>query len=117
MRKRTTALLLSALLVLTTIVSGCGKPKSTALFSWEDRKLNIIEDNYRNYYEIFVRSFYDSDGHSLGDLKGVTGKLDYIKNILYGLKQKINLIFLFKRPEQCIDLVCILSFIYLSSEK
>ena len=81
MRKRTTALLLSALLALTTIVSGCGKPKSTALFSWEDRKLNIIEDNYRNYYEIFVRSFYDSDGNSLGDLKGVTGKLDYIKNL------------------------------------
>ncbi len=81
MRKRTTALFLSALLILTTIVSGCGKPKSDALFSWEDRKLNIIEDNYRNYYEIFVRSFYDSDGNSLGDLKGVTEKLDYVKNL------------------------------------
>ena len=35
-------------------------------------------DNYRNYYEIFVRSFYDSDGDGLGDLDGVTKKLDYI---------------------------------------
>ena len=42
---------------------------------------NIIEDNYRNYYEIFVRSFYDSDGDGIGDLKGVTEKLDYIKEL------------------------------------
>ncbi len=38
-------------------------------------------DNYRNYYEIFVRSFYDSDGDGLGDLNGVTKKLDYIKDL------------------------------------
>ncbi|HBP39042.1 MAG TPA: alpha amylase [Clostridiales bacterium] len=37
-----------------------------------------ILDNYRNYYEIFVRSYYDSDGDLLGDLAGVTAKLDYI---------------------------------------
>jgi glycosidase len=42
---------------------------------------NIIEDNYRNYYEIYVGSFYDSDGDSIGDLKGVTKKLDYIKDL------------------------------------
>lgn len=38
-------------------------------------------DNYRNYYEIFVRSFYDSDGDGIGDLNGVTKKLDYIKDL------------------------------------
>lgn len=42
---------------------------------------NIIEDNYRNYYEIFVGSFYDSNGDGMGDLNGVTAKLDYIKNL------------------------------------
>ena len=42
---------------------------------------NIIDDNYRNYYEIYVGSFYDSDGDSIGDLKGVTKKLDYIKDL------------------------------------
>ncbi len=46
-----------------------------------DQELNIIDDNYRNYYEIFVRSFYDSDGDGLGDLKGVTEKLDYVKEL------------------------------------
>lgn len=42
---------------------------------------NVIEDNYRNYYEIFVRSFYDSDGDGSGDLKGVIEKLDYIQDL------------------------------------
>jgi glycosidase len=33
------------------------------------------------YYEIFVRSFYDSNGDGIGDLNGVTEKLDYIKSL------------------------------------
>ena len=41
--------------------------------------LNIIDDNYRNYYEIFVYSFYDSDGDCIGDLQGVIEKLDYVE--------------------------------------
>lgn len=41
-----------------------------------------ISDKYRNYYEIFVRSFYDSDGDGIGDLQGVTEKLDYISKDL-----------------------------------
>lgn len=46
-----------------------------------EQELNIIEDNYRNYYEIFVYSFYDSDGDGIGDLNGVIEKLDYIKDM------------------------------------
>lgn len=45
-----------------------------------DQDLNIIEDNYRNYYEIFVYSYYDSDGDGIGDLQGVIEKLDYIND-------------------------------------
>lgn len=32
------------------------------------------------FYEIFVRSFADSDGDGIGDLKGLTGKLDYLND-------------------------------------
>ena len=33
------------------------------------------------FYEIFVRSFYDSDGDGIGDLNGVTEKLDYLQDL------------------------------------
>lgn len=33
------------------------------------------------YYEIFVRSFYDSNGNGVGDLNGVTEKLPYLKSL------------------------------------
>lgn len=38
-------------------------------------------DNHRNFYEIFVGSFADSDGDGMGDLDGVTQKLDYLKSL------------------------------------
>ncbi|MDE6070249.1 MAG: hypothetical protein K2F92_05175, partial [Alistipes sp.] len=33
------------------------------------------------FYEIFVRSFADSDGDGIGDLNGVTAKLDYLDDL------------------------------------
>lgn len=42
-----------------------------------------INDKYRNYYEIFVGSFNDSNNDQMGDLKGVTLKLDYITSLGY----------------------------------
>lgn len=42
--------------------------------------LNIIDDNYRTYYEVFVYSFCDSNGDGIGDLQGLISKLDYIND-------------------------------------
>jgi len=95
MKKR----LLSTVLVLTLLISmlvGCADSagsgtqsdsqndadvsQSTVKYDYT-QELNIIDDNYRNYYEIFVGSFYDSDGDGMGDLNGVTEKLDYIEEM------------------------------------
>ena len=32
-------------------------------------------------YQIYPKSFYDTNGDGLGDLQGVTRKLDYIKTL------------------------------------
>lgn len=32
-------------------------------------------------YQIYLKSFYDSNGDGIGDIAGVTNKLDYIKNL------------------------------------
>ncbi len=32
------------------------------------------------FYEVFVRSFFDSNGDGVGDLKGLTAKLDYLND-------------------------------------
>lgn len=43
----------------------------------------IVEPKWWNeevWYEIFVRSFYDSDGDGIGDFNGLTEKLDYLND-------------------------------------
>ena len=53
---------------------------STTSLVQDNRVLQIPDDNYRTYYELFVYSFYDSDGDGIGDLQGVLEKLDYLND-------------------------------------
>ena len=47
---------------------------------WYSRPLHVKDDKYRTFYEIFVYSFFDSDGDGIGDLQGVIEKLDYLND-------------------------------------
>lgn len=40
-----------------------------------------VQPESQVFYQIFFRSFRDSNGDRIGDLKGLTSKLDYIKNL------------------------------------
>ena len=40
--------------------------------------------NDRVFYEVFVRSFYDSDGDGIGDLQGLISQLDYFEELGVG---------------------------------
>jgi alpha-amylase len=64
--------LLAALLLATTVaLPALGQPRSPAGTDWRQGA---------TCYEIFVRSFYDSDGDGIGDFNGLTSKLDYIND-------------------------------------
>ncbi|MDO4567271.1 MAG: alpha-amylase family glycosyl hydrolase, partial [Oscillospiraceae bacterium] len=73
--KRTAALLL-CLCLLASLLAGCAQTAPTP--SLETAERNVIDDKYRNWYEIFVYSFHDSDGDRIGDINGLTEKLDYV---------------------------------------
>ncbi|XP_055912839.1 maltase A2-like isoform X2 [Eupeodes corollae] len=64
MGKLTLSLVVLALVGLTSLASG-------ATDWWEDSSL----------YQIYPRSFKDSDGNGIGDINGITEGLDYLKEI------------------------------------
>ena len=64
---------LAATLPLTLSLTACNA-------SSVDTPIKLIDDNYRVTYQIFVSSFYDSNGDGIGDLEGIRKKLDYIND-------------------------------------
>lgn len=59
------------LLVLLSFTFGCKK----------DEDLTKIYPNNDVYYQVFVRSFADSNNDGIGDFKGLEDKLDYLKDL------------------------------------
>ncbi|MBO4900258.1 MAG: alpha amylase [Lachnospiraceae bacterium] len=89
---------ITALCMVICMLVGCGKmpasdapaetdaPDSTVEATVSqapavELPVNIVDDNYRNYYEIFPASYCDSNGDGCGDLKGIESKLDYITDL------------------------------------
>ena len=71
--KKILALLLTAASLLSLLTGCAGTPKAPEIIP--------VDDNYRNYYEIFVYSYADSNGDGIGDFKGLEGKLPYIRDM------------------------------------
>lgn len=71
--RRIFALLLTAILAFT-----CFTPDSSGV------NLQNEQGSYPTFYEIFVYSFCDSDGDGVGDLNGITSKLDYLQELGVG---------------------------------
>ncbi|WP_052088262.1 alpha-amylase family glycosyl hydrolase [Paenibacillus wynnii] len=55
-------------------------PAETSKSPSEPSSSVIDEQPSTVFYEIFVRSFYDSNGDGIGDLRGITEKLDYLND-------------------------------------
>lgn len=74
---------LFALLLTLTIIASClcscqgGSEYTDPTASIKTQKST---DKYRNFYEIFVSAFNDSDGDGTGDLRGIIDKLDYLND-------------------------------------
>lgn len=76
MFKRITALLLFTTLLF---IPACTNKKEYKLLDKNLESKNI-NDNYRTYYEIFIGGFSDSNKDGIGDIKGMTNRLDYLND-------------------------------------
>ena len=92
-------LLKYTLIIASFIVSSCSPSSPSCDPDFEDCtslvSVKMDDDKNKNYvmdpsstnekgsvnYEIFIRSFYDSDGDGIGDFNGVKEKLPYLKEL------------------------------------
>jgi len=69
-RFATAVLILLILIVALRTTRAHRKPRSAAPYPWYQHAV---------FYEIYPRSFMDSNGDGIGDLNGIASKLDYLK--------------------------------------
>jgi alpha-amylase len=75
LRHKLSTLCMTASLAAILITAGCTKESAV------NTSAGIQQKSQGVYYEIFVRSFSDSNGDGIGDLNGITAKLDYLKDL------------------------------------
>jgi len=63
-----------------TTITICVLLSLPLLLSADDEPLTENWWNERIFYEIFIRSFKDSDGDGIGDIQGIIDKLDYLND-------------------------------------
>lgn len=85
--KKSLLFALAGTMLLSTGLSSCAKSpndkylsKTKPTYQIENHTDNYIDDVYRNYYQVLVYSYFDSNGDGIGDLNGLTQKLDYIND-------------------------------------
>ncbi len=66
--------------LLALLLTSCATVDNTTSDLTEPQ-IAPLDDEYRNYYEIFVWSFFDTDNNGIGDFNGITAKLDYIQEM------------------------------------
>lgn len=72
--------ILSVILVICMIcaaLSACGGSSSDPV---DNNKAEASTDKYRSFYQVWIGSFCDSNDDGVGDLPGLTSKLDYIND-------------------------------------
>ncbi len=65
--------------VFLFVLTSCGS-KEYRLNIKENLTPNMQNDNFLNFYHVFVGSFSDSNGDGVGDLQGVINRLDYLND-------------------------------------
>lgn len=80
--KKLISLLLTAVLAGSCVFTGCAAKRETdpSVDPIESITAKQSNDKYRNYYQIFVNSFCDSDDDGIGDLQGIISQLDYLND-------------------------------------
>ena len=76
MKKRLLSAMLAVVIVCGVIFCGCSNSSDHV----EQNTAKQSTDKYRNFYEIFVQSFNDSNGDGTGDIQGIIDKLDYLND-------------------------------------
>ncbi len=72
----TAVVLLGVFVILPRLGQNKSTVKNGPVYGYEDP----VWWKHAVFYEIFVRSFYDSNGDGIGDFNGITQKLDYLND-------------------------------------